>query len=88
MTDGPVPAAESPRDSSTSTPTDSRMTVLGPEDTFPVTGKTISAALVNAFETGWRAARQLEGVTDPIALDFDLMIDRDTKEVEAFARLL
>ena len=86
MTDGSVPSAENPLDSSTSTPTDSQPT--GPDETFPVTSESLSAALEDMFRQGWRAARLLPAKVEPLGLRVTVTLNRETSQVEIDAQLL
>lgn len=83
MTDGSAPPAENPPNSSTTTPTDSRLTAK-PDDLITLRADQLSGLLANTFREGWLGARR----TPVPALTFDLKIDPETRALEAFARLL
>ena len=83
MTNGSArPAGDLPSASST-TPTAGQPSEPSTTDeTFPVTPESLSGALEEMFKQGWRAARLLPLMKEPLDISVTAKVNRETSEVD------
>lgn len=84
MTNGSAPSADAPENESSTTPT------AGPPNDkltmpYPVTAANLTEVIQRAYQTGWEMARAIPDRQAPLPVEFQVQIDRDTRQVNITA---